>query len=111
MSRDNIVVGQYRDQLRVYEIRGDSLIQKAWDFEPKTLGDHIRRRWLMLSITQEEAALRLGVNAWTAHNWETRQPKPIIQFILAPVAFLGCDPSWVERIAHDELLSPISPSR
>ncbi|TXH78001.1 MAG: helix-turn-helix domain-containing protein [Lysobacteraceae bacterium] len=78
-------------------IRRKSLIQKEWDFELQTLGDHIRRRRLMLAITQEEAAQRLGVNAWTVHNWETGQRKPEIRFIPALVAFLGYDPEPVEE--------------
>ena len=77
-------------------IRRKSLIQKAWDFEPKTLGEHIRRRRLMLSITQEEAAQRLGVNAWTVHTWETGQRKPEIRFIPALIRFLGYDPEPVD---------------
>lgn len=77
-------------------IRRKSLIQKAWDFEPQTLGDHIRRHRLMLAITQEEAAARLGVNAWTVHNWETGQRKPEIRFIPALIRFLGYDPEPVE---------------
>ena len=72
-----------------------SLIQQAWDFEPKTLGDHIRRRRLMLAITQEEAAALLGVNAWTVHNWETGQRRPEIRFIPAMIRLLGYDPEPV----------------
>jgi transcriptional regulator with XRE-family HTH domain len=78
-------------------IRLKSLIQKEWDFEPKTLGDHLRRRRLVLSITQEEAALRLGVNAWTVLNWETGETKPAIQFIPALVEFLGYDPEPADK--------------
>lgn len=77
-------------------IHRKSLIQKECGFEPKTLGDHIRRRRLMLAITQEEAAARLGVNAWTVLNWETGQTKPAIQFIPALVGFLGYDPEPVD---------------
>jgi DNA-binding transcriptional regulator YiaG len=78
-------------------IRRKSLIQKAWDFEPKTLGDHIRRRRLMLAITQEEAAALLGVNAWTVHNWETGQRSPEIRFIPTLIQFLGYDPEPVDE--------------
>lgn len=78
-------------------IRLKSLIRRGYDFEPKTLGDHIRRRRLMLAITQEEAAAQLGVKAWTVHNWETGQRKPEIRFIPALVAFLGYDPEPVEE--------------
>jgi transcriptional regulator with XRE-family HTH domain len=78
------------------QIRRKSLIQKKWDFEPQTLGEHIRRRRLLLSLTQEEAAALLGVNAWTVHNWETGQRKPEIRFLPALVAFLGYDPEPVD---------------
>jgi DNA-binding XRE family transcriptional regulator len=50
-----------------------------------------------LSITQEEAAARLGVNAWTIHNWEVGETKPAIQFIPTLVAFLGYDPEPVDQ--------------
>jgi DNA-binding XRE family transcriptional regulator len=51
----------------------------------------------MLAITQEEAAARLGVNAWTVHNWETGQRKPEIRFLPSLVDFLGYDPEPVDE--------------
>ncbi|TXH78007.1 MAG: XRE family transcriptional regulator [Lysobacteraceae bacterium] len=60
------------------------------------MGDHIRRRRLVLSITQEEAAQQLGANPWTVHNWEAGKTKPGMQFIPALVAFLGYDPEPVD---------------
>ena len=78
-------------------VRLKSLIRQAHDFEPKTLGEHIRCRRLVLSITQEETAERLGVNAWTVHNWEVGQTRPAIQFIPALVAFLGYDPEPADQ--------------
>ena len=79
-------------------VRLKSLIRKLYDFEPKTLGEHIRRRRLVLSITQDEAALRLGVNVWTVHNWETVETKPEIRFIPALTAFLGYDPEPADTV-------------
>ena len=78
-------------------IRRKSLIPKEWEFEPKSLGEHLRRRRLALSLIQEEAATHLGVNAWTVHNWETGVSKPAIQFIPALVGFLGYDPEPVDE--------------
>lgn len=43
------------------------------------------------------AALRLGVNARTVHNWETGQRKPEVRFIPALVAFLGYDSEPIDE--------------
>lgn len=51
----------------------------------------------LLSNSQDEAALKLGVNDWTVLNWETGQMKPAIQFVPALVEFLGYDPEPVEE--------------
>ena len=78
-------------------VRLKSLIRLIHDFEPQRLGDYIRRRRLMLAITQEEAALRLGVNAWTVHNWEIGATKPAVQFLPALTALIGYDPEPVDQ--------------
>ena len=74
-----------------------SLIRQSYDFVPKTLGEHIRRRRLVLSLTREEAAARLGVNAWTVHNWEVGATKPEIRFIPALMGLLSYDPEPVDQ--------------
>jgi len=53
-----------------------SLIPSTFDFEPKTLGEHIRRRRLILVITQKEAAKVMGVNSYTLGNWEKGPTAP-----------------------------------
>lgn len=86
-----------------------SLIRQSYGFEAKTLGEHIRRQRLVLSLTQEEAALLLGVNLWTVHNWEVGATKPAIQFIPAIVGFLGYDPEPMPRAwAGDYQGKPVS---
>lgn len=69
-----------------------SLIQQPYDFEPATIGEHIRKRRLVLSLTQEELATQLGVNPWTVGNWETGTTKPVLRFIPRIIEFLGYDP-------------------
>ena len=44
--------------------------------EPRTLGDHVRKRRLALRLTQRELATRLGVNPWTVLNWEKGYTQP-----------------------------------
>lgn len=45
-----------------------ALKPKETDFEPQTLGEHVRRRRLELGLTQRQAAERLGVSPWTVLN-------------------------------------------
>ncbi|MFZ5929847.1 MAG: helix-turn-helix transcriptional regulator [Pseudomonadota bacterium] len=69
-----------------------SLIPKGTDFEPKTLGEHIREPRLMRGITQKQAAKLLGVTGHTVLHWGNGPVKPANQHLPALVLFLGYDP-------------------
>lgn len=60
--------------------------------EPRTLGDHLRRRRLELKHSQEQAARLLGVTSWTISNWEKGRSTPPIQSLSRLFGFLGYDP-------------------
>jgi transcriptional regulator with XRE-family HTH domain len=62
------------------------------DFEPKTLGEHLRKRRLELRLTQREAATRLGETAITVLHWEKGQTEPPIETMPRILSFLGYDP-------------------
>ena len=68
------------------------MIPKPYDFELKTLGEHVRRKRLVLELTQKEVANQLGVVSWTVLNWEKGYTEPPIVSIPAIVQFLGYDP-------------------
>ena len=68
-----------------------SLIPKPYDFEPITLGDHVRKKRLKMGLMQKEVA-KLGVNTWTILNWEKGHTEPPIVSIPIIVQFLGYDP-------------------
>lgn len=57
-----------------------SLIPKDIAFEAKTLGEHLRKRRLVLGITQKQAAKLLGINEHTILHWEVRRTKPGTQW-------------------------------
>jgi len=63
-----------------------------YDFEPKTLGEHVRRRRLKMGLTQKEVATQLEVVSWTILNWEKAHTEPSIASIPVIVRFLGYDP-------------------
>ncbi len=69
-----------------------SLIPKPYDFEPKFLGEHVRKRRLEKGQLQKKAAMELGVNPWTVLNWEKGYTKPPMASMPAILEYLGYDP-------------------
>jgi transcriptional regulator with XRE-family HTH domain len=69
-----------------------ALKPKEPDFEPQTLGEHIRKRRLELKLSQKAAGERLGVNAFTVFNWEKGKTEPPVTVMPAIVGFLGYRP-------------------
>ncbi len=69
-----------------------ALKPKETDFEPQTLGEHVKKRRLELRLTQKQAAERLGVNPWTVLNWEKDHTEPPINSMPAIIRFLGYNP-------------------
>ena len=68
------------------------LIPKKTDFEPKTLGEHVRRRRLELGLNQNQTAFQLGTKPWTVLNWEKGHTEPPIGSMPAILQFLGYAP-------------------
>lgn len=68
------------------------LIPKPWEFEPRTVGEHIKRERLKRGMLQREVALLFKVDAFTILNWETGFTKPQIKDVPALIRFLGYDP-------------------
>jgi transcriptional regulator with XRE-family HTH domain len=81
-----------------------SLIPKNYDFEPKTLGEHVLKRRLFLKLSQPQLAKLLGVAAETILNWELNYRKPSINHIGKLIEFLGYDPELPNPSSIAELL-------
>ena len=86
-------------------IRLKALKPKDTDFEPETLGEHIRKRRLELSLTQKQAAKRLRVNPWTVLNWEKGHTEAPIASMPAILRFLGYDPFPVPVTLPERMLA------
>ncbi len=48
---------------------------------PKTLGEHIRKRRMELNLLQSEVAKIIGVTKCTIYNWENNLSSPRIIFL------------------------------
>ena len=82
-----------------------ALKPKETDFEPQTLGEHIRKRRLQLGLTQKAAGERLGVNSWTVLNWEKGKTEPPVEAIRKIIGFLGHDPFPKPKSLSERLLA------
>ena len=69
-----------------------SLIRKPFDFEPKTVGEHIKKKRLMEGLFQEQLAVRLGVDEKTVTNWEKGHHRLALHLRPRIIEFLGYDP-------------------
>jgi site-specific DNA recombinase len=73
--------------------------------EPKTIGDHIRKKRFSMKLFQKDAAKMIGVDKCLINNWEGNHTSPHIQFIPAIIKFLGYNPlppatNWADRLVR-----------
>ena len=67
---------------------------KSYDYpaDPKTVGDHVRRRRLDLGQVQADVAKKIGVTESSIWNWEKGGFEPELRYLPSIIAFLGYDP-------------------
>ena len=71
------------------------------DLEPQTLGEHIKRRRLMLNMTKRHAAVRLGVGSETVRLWESGETEnPPVERNIAMFGFEAPD-VWLTGMGMD----------
>ena len=81
--------------------------------QPQTIGDHIRRRRLVLKLTQKDVAEQLGVEKCSVFNWEANMSQPEIRYTPAIIRFLGYNPlpepkSLAERLIRQRTTMGLS---
>ena len=60
--------------------------------EPKSIGEHIRKRRLELHLMQETLAREFGVHIESVKNWERGVHEPNANVLPRVLDFLGYDP-------------------
>ena len=73
--------------------------------ELSSLGDHLKKRRLTLQQFQKGVSLRLGINEWTYHKWETNKNVPMIRMWPKVIEFLGYDPHGSPTTTAEALCS------
>jgi transcriptional regulator with XRE-family HTH domain len=60
---------------------------------PKTFGEHLKKRRHLLGQLQREAAAAIGVSMWTYLKWEDGRAAPSLRLIPKAMRYLGYDPT------------------
>lgn len=80
-----------------------SLRKKDYSEDPKTLGEHLKKRRRELRLIQREAGERMGVSAETVAHWEKDKTEPVPSQFRSAVEFLGYDPTPEPRTLAERL--------
>ncbi|MNJ88792.1 transcriptional repressor DicA [compost metagenome] len=53
---------------------------RSYPKEPKSIGEHIKKRRFDLNLMQSDIATRFGVSVATIHLWETNRTEPMVKY-------------------------------
>jgi transcriptional regulator with XRE-family HTH domain len=80
-----------------------SLKVVSYSEDPKTLGDHLRRKRNVSGLHQQQVAGLMAVSEWTYANWENGRTTPGTIIYRRVVEFLGYYPHSTPRTIGDRL--------
>jgi DNA-binding transcriptional regulator YiaG len=83
----HLTLAAARPSISVYE-----RAVKRYPDQPKTIGDHLRRRRLDLGLEQADVAKTFNVHRTSVQNWESSRYEPGTPMLAKIVAFLGYNP-------------------
>jgi DNA-binding XRE family transcriptional regulator len=89
--------------LQFVPIRLNALKPKETDFEPKTLGQHLRKRRLILGLTQKQVGKALRLSPFTVLNLEKGHTQPSLTVCPALIGWLGYDPFPALKTLQDRM--------
>ena len=80
-----------------------ALKPKESDFEPRTLGQHLRKRRLLLKLTQKKVGKALGISPFTVLNLEKDRTEPPMKAYPTLIRWLGYDPSPAPKTLQERM--------
>ena len=88
---------------------------RGYTGNPRTIGDHIRKRRIDLGLFQRQAAEKIGVSEASVYNWE-RGIEPELRHMPKVIRFLGyvpfpCPEDLIGRLKHFKLVNGLSYER
>jgi len=82
---------------------GSENAAEGYPANPKSLGEHVKKRRMDLGLKQAEVAGLVGVDKWTVLNWERGKTEPVVRYYSAILAFLGYNPLPVGETFQERL--------
>jgi DNA-binding transcriptional regulator YiaG len=82
-----------------------ALNKKESNFEPRTLGEHIKKRRLELMLTLKETGKLLATDEWSVINWEKGRTVPKVYRLPSIIRFLGYNPLPEPRTIAERLVA------
>ncbi len=73
-------------------LRAKRTLPQAYPGEPKTLGEHLRKRIMDLGLSTESCASKFGVHPTTINSWQTGRQNPAAKHMPRVIDFLGYSP-------------------
>jgi len=85
---------------------------KGYILQPKTIGEHVRKRRMDLGMLQREVAVKIGATGSSVYNWE-RGTEPELIHIPKIIKFLGyvpfeCPDDLLGRLRYYKLINGMS---
>lgn len=107
-----------RDNLALPFSRHHNILLKPLNIKhstnPKTIGEHLRKRRYDLALTQAQVATIIGVTEDSITYWENERSIPQVQFYGKIIKFLGYNPfefeikTFGDKIKHYRYLNGLS---
>jgi transcriptional regulator with XRE-family HTH domain len=75
-----------------FTLKAQKPVQKGYPLEPKTVGDHIKKKRLDLGLLQKDVARQIGVKTACLTPWERNLVKPSFVNVPGIIKFVGYSP-------------------
>ncbi|MDH4161839.1 MAG: helix-turn-helix domain-containing protein [Nitrospirota bacterium] len=95
-----------------YSLPRPIVARPGYPSNPKSIGEHLRKRRIDLGLFQRQAAEQIGVSEASVYNWE-RGTEPEIRHMPAIIRFLGyvpfpCPEDTLGRLRYFKMVNGLS---
>ena len=86
-------------------LKGQKRPEKGYPTDPKTLGEHLKKRRIDLKLLQKGVAVQLGTHHQTLAFWEAGRFNPAPKYLPKIYSFLGYTPHRSSKTLAEKLVA------